>query len=124
MIDCSKTANYFSEKQRMTKAPKYGACVIRCTDCPLHWQNNGTNMPCGCLEMNCFDTAIKIVQRWSDNHPEKTYLTQFLGNYPNAELGEDGTPKRVCPHDIGLSDIESCAPGERHCTECWNQIID
>jgi hypothetical protein len=38
MIDCTKTENYFAEKQRMTKKhkPNAGAyiCELDCTDCP------------------------------------------------------------------------------------------
>lgn len=39
MIDCTKTANYFAEKRRMTKKRKLYAglyeCELDCSDCPL-----------------------------------------------------------------------------------------
>lgn len=35
MIDCSKTENYFAEKQRMTGQRKDGICELNCIDCPL-----------------------------------------------------------------------------------------
>ena len=123
MCDCRITLNYFKEKARMTKMTDNGFCTVECSKCPLHLVNNGMNMFCGNLESRYPERAISIVQRWSDTHPKGTYLSKFIKNYPDAELGEDGTPKKICPHDLGLTDIESCAPGEPHCTECWNQII-
>lgn len=124
MIDCSRTKNYLSEKNRITKSVENGICRIACINCPLSRYNNGKNMPCTKLEFQQPETAVKIVQKWSNAHPKKTYLSEFLQHYPDAELGDDGTPKMICPHKVGLNDIESCAPGEHHCTECWNQVID
>lgn len=124
MIDCTNITNYLTEKARMTQLSNDGMCHLMCADCPLSTLNNGTGMVCKVYESQYPEIAIRKVQSWSDSHPKKTYLTQFLDNYPDAELGGDGTPKKICPHDLGLNDIEVCAPGERHCAECWNQIID
>lgn len=120
MGDCSKTKNYLVEKARMTKRYRYGGCQIECTDCPLSWQNNGTSesMMCATFEANYPEKAIEAVQRWSDEHPQRTYLTEFLKHYPNAELGDDGVPKGVCPHTLGLTDIDDC---DDNCVKCWNQ---
>ena len=125
MIDCSVTKNYLSEKNRITKTGEIGICKIACINCPLSRYNNGKNMSCTTLELEQPETAVKIVQKWSNTYlKKKTYLSEFMNNYPDAELGEDGVPKRICPHELGLNDIESCVPDEYHCTECWNQIID
>lgn len=124
MNDCRKAINYIMEKGRMTKISNDGMCQLMCSDCPLSKANNGTEMVCKAFEREYPERAIIIVQRWSDAHPKKTYLTQFLDNYPNAELGDDGTPKNICPYALGLNNIESCEPGEHHCAECWNQIIE
>lgn len=121
MIDCNITTNYFAEKKRMVKLTDTGVCEIKCTNCPLSEKNNGKGRLCTDYELQYPERAIEIVQRWSDNHPKETYLSKFMHNYPDAELGEDGMPKRICPHEIGLNDIENCAPGEHHCVECWNQ---
>lgn len=125
MINCSATKNYLSEKNRMTKSGENGSCNIACINCPLSRYNNGKNMFCTALESQHPETAVKIVQKWSNTHlKNKTYLSEFMNNYPDAILGEGGVPERICPRELGLNDIESCAPGEDHCTECWNQIID
>lgn len=129
MIDCNITKNYFNEKQRMTKKRKIYAgmymCELDCSDCPLSSLNNDATdkMTCGEFEALCPEQAIEAVQRWSDEHPPKTFLTEFLKNYPNAPLGDDGTPEIICPHHLGLKDIEDCEI-DPNCIECWNQPIE
>lgn len=122
MIDCSKTENYFNEKLRMTKRTKNGLCKIKCSNCPLCSNNNGEGLSCPTLEMYYPEKAIEIVQKWSDEHPQKTYLTELLKNYPNAKLGENGVPMNMCPSILGLQDLENC--GEISCVECWNQPVE
>ena len=125
MIDCTKTENYFAEKARMTRATEseYGICKINCKKCPLYPTNNWTseNLSCVSFEKRYPEKAIAIVQKWSDEHPQKTYLSEFLKNYPNAPLVHDGTPE-ICLRKLGLTDIKTCRVGG--CVECWNQPIE
>ena len=121
MIDCSKTMNYFIEKSRMIEQQKDGVCKLDCSDCPLSISNNGTDISCSHFETGYPEKAIKIVQKWSDEHPQKTYLSEFLKNYPNAPLVHDGTPE-ICLRKLGLADIKTCRVGG--CVECWNQPIE
>ncbi len=139
MIDCSKTENYFVEKLRMTKRTKREGCKIKCSECPLSSQNNGTSecMSCITFEMYHPEKAIAIVQKWSDEHPQMTYLSEFLKNYPNARLetvllysqlyagGEItlGIPKCICPYHLGLMSVDNCRK-DHNCVECWNQPIE
>lgn len=129
MIDCSKTENYFAEKRRLTKRRKiYGnayMCKIDCANCPLNSSNNGTNGMTSCSDFETFypEKAIAIVQKWSDEHPQKTYLSELLKIFPNTPLGDDGMPEIICPHHLGLKDIEDCEI-DSNCVECWNQIIE
>jgi hypothetical protein len=121
MIDCNITKNYFSEKARMTKKDKLGRCKLHCGECLLNNKNNGTseNLLCGAFEAIYPEKAISIIQKWSDKHPQRTYLSELLRTFPNAELNCNGTPKRIhCPHHLGLKDIDNCDKG---CVECWNQ---
>ena len=120
MIDCSKTENYFAEKRRMTKRAKNGPCKLGCSNCPLCRINNNKGQSCIAFEMLYPEKAIETVQRWSDEHPPKTYLTELLKNYPNTPLDDDGAPKSLCPHALGLVEIDDC---DGNCAECWNQII-
>lgn len=122
MIDCSKTENYFAEKRRMTKRTKNGLCKTKCSDCPLCSDSNGTSedMSCTTFETYYPEKAVKVVQRWSNEHPQKTFVTEFLKNYPRAVVNGDGIPNSVCPYDLGLMNKHGC---RKTCIECWNQPI-
>lgn len=122
MIDCNITKNYLSEEARMTKSSDVGVCRISCDHCPLSRFNNGEEMLCTELELKHPEKAIQIIQRWSDEHPQKTYLTELLKAFPNAQLNDSGTPKGMCPHELGLKDID-CGKTDNACVKCWNQTI-
>lgn len=125
MIDCTKTKNYFAEKARMTKKDKLGRCKLYCGECLLNNKNNGTseNLLCGAFEAIYPEKAIAIVQKWSDEHPRETYLSEFLKNYPNAQLRIDGTPRGVCPYYLGLMSRDDCRK-DHNCVKCWNQSVE
>ncbi len=124
MIDCTKTTNYFNEKLKMTKRTKNGLCEIKCSNCPLCSNNNGEGLSCPDFEMYYPEKAVKAVQKWSDEHPPKTFLTEFLKHYPNAQLRIDGIPKGVCPYALGLINRDDCQKKDHNCVECWNQPIE
>ena len=125
MIDCTKTKNYFAEKARMTKKDKLGRCKLYCGECLLNNKNNGTseNLLCGAFEAIYPEKAIAIVQKWSDEPPRETYLSEFLKNYPNAQLRIDGTPRGVCPYYLGLMSRDDCRK-DHNCVKCWNQSVE
>lgn len=121
MIDCNITKNYFNEKLRMTKRTRKGLCKIDCSVCPLCSENNGTSglVSCTTLEMLYPEKAIEIVQRWSNANPQRTYLSEFLKHYPNAQLNDAGLPTTGCPYRLGLIGDEECKKN-RDCVKCWN----
>lgn len=121
MIDCSKTENYFAEKRRMTKRAENGLCKLGCSNCPLCSINNNKGQLCTAFEMLYPEKAIAAVQKWSDEHPQKTFLTEFLKHYPNTLLDDDGTPKGVCLYALGLINKDDC---NNNCVKCWNQPIE
>lgn len=125
MIDCTKTENYFAEKQRMTKKHKLNhggyACKLNCSDCPLSHLNNGSTMLCSDFETLYPERAVAIVQKWSNERPQKTFVTEFLRNYPHAVVNGDGIPNSVCPYDLGLMNKHDC---RKTCIECWNQPVE
>lgn len=124
MIDCSKTENYFAEKRRMTKRTKDGLCEIKCSDCPLRSNNNGTSKGLLCTDFETLypKKAIEVVQKWSDKHPSKTYLTELLKIFPNTPLNDDGTPKGICLHELGATSLDNCEV-DNACAKCWNQPL-
>lgn len=121
MIDCSKTKDYFSEKRRMIKKHKY-ICKLNCADCPLGWSKNGKGISCETLEKSYPEQAISIIQKWSDENPPKTYLTELLKIFPNTPLNDDGTPKGICLHELGATSLDNCEV-DNACAKCWNQSI-
>jgi hypothetical protein len=119
-----KTMNYFIEKSRMTKQQKTDRiCKLSCIVCPLSIVNNDLGISCSNFEMLYPDKAIAIIQKWSDEHPPKTYLSEFLKHYPNAPLGDGGTPTGICPYELGLMGADDCRNGF-DCVKCWNQPIE
>lgn len=123
MIDCAKTENYFTEKRRMIGQQKDGICQLDCIDCPLSIDNNGTGIECSVFETLYPEKAIAIVQKWSDEHPQKTYLSELLERFPNAPLHVTGIPENICPFHLGLMSIDDCR-NDRDCVKCWNQSIE
>ena len=133
MIDCNITKNYLREQARMTKSSDVGVCRISCNHCPLSRFNNDEEMLCTELELRHPEKAIAIVQKWSDEHPQRTYLSEFLKNYPNAQLKtvllyspriiSPEIPKCICPYHLGLMSSDDCRK-DHNCVKCWNQPIE
>ncbi|HJI48770.1 MAG TPA: hypothetical protein OIL97_04380 [Oscillospiraceae bacterium] len=124
MIDCKKTENYFKERKRM--CDRSG-----CNGCPLSSYLNGTNKTCRVFE-NCYpNKAMVIVQKWSNEHPPKTLLTEFLKDYPNAKMNDDGFPSDIVPCSLGLIERKDICKNRclyfydkgRPCYDCWNTLI-
>lgn len=65
------------------------------------------------------ESAIAIVQSWSDAHPLKTCLSDFVEKFPKAPLGMDGTPD-ICPDILGYRGDSNCCG---NCKECWNTSL-
>ena len=120
MIDCNITTNYLFERQRMTKQQTDGTCRIKCANCPLSEKNNDMDISCLAFEILYPEKTVAIVQKWSNEHPQKTYLTELLKIFPDTPLKDDGTPDSICPYELGLMNINDCKKG-RNCIECWNR---
>lgn len=113
-MDCSKTENYLKERERMT-----GNCDMFCAKCPLGYGNNSFRLACEKFENKHPQKAIEIVQKWSDEHLQKTILDNFLGKFPKVALDESGVPKDVCCGTLGYKLAIHCLQND--CTDCWKQ---
>lgn len=120
MLDCSITENYLKEKGRMTNN-----CTFDCFNCPLSGDNNEKKLDCSDFESIYPLEVIASVQKWSDEHPLKTNLTEVLKAFPNTDLSMNsenpGCPD-FCPSNLGLKDTgrDNCSID---CSECWNMPI-
>lgn len=112
---------FLEEAHRMCKAQH------NCKDCPAYdgeichlcYVPTGTN---NLVQM------IETVKKWSEEHPKKTRLMDFLGKYPNAPIGEDGTPN-FTPRSLGycgnIAGCYACKKGEgKPATWCWEQEVE
>lgn len=107
---------FLKEKYRMTKE-----CSIRCTDCPLYTEKNTTGFACSDFQGVHPEIAVYIVEKWSEEHPQETRLSQFLKRYPNVCLDSDGIPVCICASDLGLTGADGCID---NCVDCWNTLIE
>lgn len=119
-IDCNITENYLKEKARMTKSKGFIMCQIPCKDCPLDYNKNKTKMSCYRLQNTLPAEAIAIVQKWSDEHPAKTILDDFLEKYPKALVHKNGLPG-ICPWMIGHGETDCVKVS---CEKCWNRPLE
>ena len=101
---------YLREKARMCDS------FEGCADCLILKDND-----CSELEMTCPEKAVAIVEKWAEEHPQKTILMDFLEKFPNAQLGENGAPYYCCPSELGYEDEKNCR--DCACIDCWNRPI-
>lgn len=112
---------FIKERQRLCQT------YVDCFKCPAYNNNTG-----GCN----FNTAsgyeateqIRLLEEWSAAHPLRTRQSEFLKQYPNADLDEDGILK-VCPKIVeGSSYVNSRNCGCVPCAVChkayWLQGVD
>lgn len=127
-MDCKIAKNYLTERKRMCNMyvqRNCKGCVYHTTDgC---WRTT--------MEHNNPEKAIEIVQKWSDEHPQKTLLTEFLRSYPNVEMSSDGFPDYILPCILGLVEKKDICKNRcfyfydkdkrcRPCYDCWNTPIN
>lgn len=112
---------FIKERQRLCQT------YVDCFKCPAYNNNTG-----GCN----FSTAsgyeateqIRLLEEWSAAHPLKTRQSEFLKQYPNADIDKDGILK-VCPKIVeGSSYMNSRSCGSVPCAVChkayWLQKVE
>ena len=113
-MDCNKTIDYLAERKRMCDAHD------ECEHCPLDDCCSGI-----ALRVKNSKQAIEIVQKWSDEHPRKTYLQDFFEKFPKAELDSDGTPF-ACRKKLygGVRPNDKRCDRREACKNCWNEPME
>ena len=70
-------------------------------DCPLFYCCNDR------IDDNMVE-LVSIVEQWAKEHPAKTRQSEFLKQWPDAEISDDGLPSIApCQLDVRLIDGES-----------------
>lgn len=142
-MDCSKTINFIIEKTRYCQwrtqeleADGYTPdCdyMPDCESCPLSdFCDVSRGLPCARKPKEVIFEAINAVQKWSDEHPRKTYAQDLFEKLPNAMKGADGTPLDACREALygtkcPIEDEEidwdnGC--DENCCVGCWNEEME
>ena len=110
-MDCSITKNYLKELCRMSNG-----CAILCKDCLLDMKNNRSSFNCITFQGEYPEEAIKIVQKWSDEHPVITRLEKY-----------EQVIKDVFGEELDI-EYDDCPPvpcdGNKNCEQCkkwWNE---
>ena len=122
-MDCNKTINFLHELKRLCDSRD--GCVADATNkelCPMFGFCEDV------LTRICAEdvkTSIEIVQKWSDEHPKKTYAQDFFEKFPKALSGSAGTPL-MCRKEIYgeiCSTLEVCGYTGT-CENCWNEPME
>jgi hypothetical protein len=105
---------FLKERKRMCDS-----YPIICGKCKISEAKDGLH--CYEFQYKFPERAVAIVEKWSEEHPQETRLSRFLKYYPNAELNNDGTPREICAHKLGIREFKGCLT--ESCVDCWNTPI-
>lgn len=107
--DCSKTLDYFHERERLCKT-KLNCCI-----CELGEEGGSCHVITGFSQKD-----IDNLQKWSDEHPEKTRAEAFLEMFPKLKKDDAGMLRLPCVK-ILIGEYPCCAMLGDKCWECWSQ---
>ena len=82
---------------------------VNCGDCPAGNYE-------GCSSLNEIPNLVPIVEKWVKEHPVKTRQSEFLKQWPDAEIGDDGYPS-VAPCQL-YKDMEEKDENGVCCKNC------
>ncbi len=96
-------------------------CNIKtCRNCPLNFERNKYYLSCNEFCKTHPDEAVKIVEKWAAENPEKTRQDDFTEKFPKSSIDEDGNPDFCC---LDLGYCSECPP-DCDCTVCWHQPVN
>ena len=86
---------YVKQRERMCDY------YVNCGDCPASQYER-------CASLNEIPNLVPIVEQWAKEHPVKTRQSEFLKQWPDAEIGDDGYPSVApCQLNVELLQCES-----------------
>ena len=99
-----------------------------CDECPLGKEAHRRNYPCNAFEIDNPEECVKIVEKWSAEHPKKTRQSEFLKMFPNARItiGDTSIGINPCYIDATYTPREDGCTND--CNDCrkeyWSQEVD
>lgn len=99
---------FLEERDRM--------CGHGCANCPAC-----VDM-CDIYSPDCdYESLVEAVEAWAEEHPRKTRQSEFLKQWPNASVSENGILEVwPCIIDKTLKSEERCLP--HSCAECHREF--
>jgi hypothetical protein len=95
--------------------------------CPMNGIANDKYRSCTDMAQKNPERAIKIVQKWSDEHPVMTRLDDLLEKCPKISLNYVDKVPYIKPHHFGYcKDCAVCplrAKSSVSLTSCWNEPL-
>ena len=86
---------YVKQRERMCNY------YTNCNDCPANDYER-------CDSLNEIPNLVPIVEKWVKEHPVKTRQSEFLKQWPDAEIGDDGLLSIApCQLNVELLQCES-----------------
>lgn len=114
---------YFKIKKRMTNGCAENS---NCSQCALDSENNQHILDCIVFEMQHPEEAVEAVEKWAEEHPVKTRMSDFIEKFPKARVLKDGNNEYVdiCPVTIDIT--WTCLNGVcKNCMqEYWNEEVE
>lgn len=99
--------DFLNEFNRMCKYYKNNN---NCTICPLY------DKICSDIKEYTPKYILDTVNKWSEEHPKRTYLSVLLEKFPKTNLS-NGIP-RFCICNLGFDYCPVCT---NDCKMCWNK---
>jgi hypothetical protein len=94
-------------------------CNAECIKCEF-WKRRGKWESCNSWQKNHPEEAVAIVEQWAAEHPIKTRQSEFLKQWPEAELTHNGVIT-ICPIAISATYRDGkgrCKVANSTCYEC------
>lgn len=113
---------FLVELDRMCEYEKREQIGVGCETCQFYINEISCSLES--LTITELKKAVAIVEKWSNEYPQKTYKDDFLEEFPNAKCFDDGIPM---VHWCDVYNKGNCKYGQgdgfRMCVECWSEPI-
>lgn len=118
-MDCNKTTNFLAELQRLCSSrARCEADAANKGECPMYDFCMLTHSQPYAEDAK---KTIENLQKWSDEHPKKTYAQDFFEKFPDAP--KDKSFEGKCPWACRMGIYGGECP-HIECTECWNEPME
>lgn len=122
-MDCSKTINFLAELQRLcdSRTTCYADAAHK-EQCPMFGRCEDALTK---IDIEDATKLIEIMQKWSNEHPKKTYAQDFFEKFPKAQSYSDGSPvmcRKIIYGEI-RPPFENCYYTGA-CYRCWNEPLN